>query len=358
MQVALTYNVKSEQPISDANESSDPSSKPAGVHTDTRPLLSYDDTYAEWDSWDTIDALRSAIALKHDVQLIEANEDACEALRTYRPDFVFNVAEGFNGISREAQIPALCEMLRLPYLGSDPLTLSLCLDKARTKEVLSYHTIPNASFVVYDSPASVNGRTFGYPQIVKPLHEGSSKGIYNSSLVHSDGELIAEVSRIVERYGQPAMVESFLPGREFTVALLGNGEFLRALPIVEIRHDALPEGVNPIYSYEAKWVWDRPDEPLDIFACPADIDDDLRRSIEKICIDTYRILRCRDWARIDVRLDAAGIPHIIEVNPLPGILPNEADNSCFPKAARAAGMDYAGLIQSVMDTSVKRWNIV
>jgi D-alanine-D-alanine ligase len=346
MRIVLTYNIKKDQPTS-AEESAD-SSKRVSI---------YNDTYAEWDSWETISAIRDAIALRHEVVPVEANEDAFDALRKIKPDFVFNIAEGFYGVSREAQIPALCDMLRLPYLGSDPLTLSLCLDKARTKEILSYHRIPTASFFVSDDPASLNGDILRYPQMVKPLHEGSSKGIFDSSLVRTKAELIDEIRRVVETYNQPALVEEFLPGREFTVALMGNGESLRTFPIVEIRHDVLPEGVNPIYSYEAKWIWDQRDNPLEIFTCPAELSERDQRTIEKVCRETYTVLRCRDWARIDVRMDGAGVPNIIEINPLPGILPNEEDNSCFPKAARAAGMSYNDLILEVIRESAARWKI-
>jgi len=357
MHVAITYNVKKEQSTTNkVNDSFDPSVK---RHTSTvaEQLPQYDDTYAEWDSWDTISALHGVIASQYTVTMVEANEDAFEKLRTVRPDFVFNIAEGFEGVSREAHIPAICEMLQIPYLGSDPLTLSLCLDKARTKEVLSYHNIPTPDFFVCDSVVSLNGRSLSYPQMVKPLHEGSSKGIYNSSFVRTEKELRDEVDRITRRYGQPALIESFLPGKEFTVALMGNGNDVTALPIVEIKYDSLPEGVNPIYSYEAKWIWDTPDQPLEIFSCPAAIETELNEAIEKICTDTYRILRCRDWSRIDVRLDAHGNPNIIEINPLPGILPNEEDNSCFPKAARAAGMSYDELILNVLRIAMRRYNL-
>ncbi len=353
MQIALTYNVKKEHTTAnETSDSFDPSS-----NSGERIPLSYDDTYAEWDSWETINALRDAIAIRYDVHMVEADEDAFEKLRSLRPDFVFNIAEGFKGVSREAQIPVMCEMLQLPYLGSDPLTLSLCLDKARTKEILNYHNIPTASFFVCEQASSLNGHALTFPQIVKPLHEGSSKGIYNKSLVHAYDELRQEVERIIDRYGQPALIESFLPGREFTVALMGNGNKVKPLPIVEIKYDSLPEGVNPIYSYEAKWIWDTPDQPLEIFSCPAKIDPALQNEIEKICMDTYRVLRCKDWSRIDVRLDEMDVPHIIEINPLPGILPNEEDNSCFPKAARAAGISYQELIKRVIDVAKERWNI-
>ena len=189
------------------------------------------------------------------------------------------------------------------------------------------------------------------------LHEGSSKGIFNSSLVANQFELSRQVSHVLDNYEEPALVEEYLPGREFTVAVLGNGSEARILPIIEIRFDSLPAGVNPIYSYEAKWIWDRSDKPLDIFDCPAGITDSLRREIEGVCLRAYTVLRCRDWSRIDVRLDADGRANIIEINPLPGILPNPRDNSCFPKAARAAGMSYARMIQTVLDSAIRRYRL-
>ncbi len=289
---------------------------------------------------------------------------AYQKLLENRPDFAFNMSEGLYGVSREAQIPAMLEMLRIPYLGSDPLTLSVCLDKARAKEILSYHGIPTAPFAVvrsmddFSSEVGFNsergGSRVNFPAIVKPLHEGSSKGIYNSCVVRNDGDLEREVRIVLTTYSQPALVEEFLSGREFTVALLGNGDAVRTLPIVEIKFDALPPGVNPIYSYEAKWIWDTTEDPLKIFQCPAELDEGLQSEIITICKDAYRVLNCRDWSRIDVRLDAEGNPHILEINPLPGILPRPEDNSCFPKAARAAGMSYSQLINGVLDIAMER----
>jgi D-alanine-D-alanine ligase len=193
-----------------------------------------------------------------------------------------------------------------------------------------------------------------FPAIVKPLHEGSSKGIYDSCVVRNAEDLEREVRIVLTTYNQPALVEEFLSGREFTVAILGNGDDVRTLPVVEIKFDALPPGVNPIYSYEAKWIWDTTDEPLEIFQCPADLTEGQRINIETICKDAFRVLHCRDWSRIDVRVDASGKPHILEINPLPGILPRPEDNSCFPKAARAVGMSYNQLINEVLDIAMKR----
>jgi D-alanine-D-alanine ligase len=313
--------------------------------------------FAEWDTMDTVAAVRDALALRYDVVMIEADEDAFEKLRKIRPFFAFNIAEGLYGPSREGQVPSMLEMLRIPYLGSDPLTLGICLVKSRAKEVLSYYGVPTAPHAVIGSLDECRNLKIGFPSIVKPLHEGSSKGIYDSCVVRNAKELEREVHTVHATYGEPALVEEFLPGREFTVAMMGNGDGLRLLPVVEIKFDALPPGANPIYSYEAKWIWDTVEKPLDIYECPAPLDDRLRRDIESLCRKAYAVLRCRDWTRIDIRCNAAGEPRIIEVNPLPGILPRPEDNSCFPKAARAAGMTYDELINSVLDIAMKRYGI-
>ena len=315
------------------------------------------DIYAEWDTIETITAVRDAIGERYAVEMIEADEDAFEKLRTLRPRFVFNIAEGLHGVSREAQIPAILEMLQIPYLGSDPLTLAICLDKARAKEILSYAGIPTATFTVVHVLEELDDARVKFPVMVKPLHEGSSKGIYDSSVARNPDDLEQEVRAILETYHEPALVEEFLPGREFTVALLGNGNQVRVLPIVEIKFDALPSGVNSIYSYEAKWIWDTTENPLQIFDCPARLNPELQQEIEAICRNAYKCLKCRDWSRIDVRLDGRGKPHILEINPLPGILPKPEDNSCFPKAARAAGMSYNQLINAVLDIAFERSGI-
>jgi len=266
---------------------------------------------------------------------------------------VFNMAEGLYGNSRESQIPAMLELLRIPYTGSDPLTLALCLDKAMAKMVLQYHGIPTSPFVVVRDP----GKKYSFPPfplIVKPLHEGSSKGVKDSSLVHRPQQLKEEIHRVLNEYRQPALVEKFLPGREFTVALLGNDPEVQVLPIVEIQFDPLPPSINPIYSYEAKWIWDTVENPLEIFACPAKIPARLKNRIESVCRAAFSVLGCRDWCRIDVRLDESGEPNILELNPLPGILPNPDANSCFPKAARSAGMSYDELINRVLEIACLR----
>ncbi len=316
------------------------------------------DTYAEWDTWETINALKDAIEVYHDVTLIEANESAFEKIKELKPDIVFNIAEGLNRVSRESQIPAMLDMLQIPYTGSDALTLGICLDKARTKEILSYHKIPNAKFFVVDKYKPISNHSLNFPLIVKPVSEGSSKGIFGSSLVKDYNELNSELQRVLSEYDQPALIEEFLPGREFTVAILGNDEEATVLPIIEIKYEEFPEDVEPLYSYEAKWILDTKDSDFDVFECPAKLDDKLEERIKETALNTYKVLRCKDWSRIDIRLDKNGVPNIIEINPLPGIMPDPNENSSFPKAARAAGMDYNKMIQSVLYAAAKRYNLL
>jgi len=314
------------------------------------------DLLAECDSDETISAVAAALGRRHEVVAIEADEEAYIKLRGLRPELVFNIAERLYGPNRESHVPTICEILNLPYTGSDPLTLSLCLDKSRAKEILSYYGIPNAPFRIVEPGMSVPP-DIELPAIVKPLFEGSSKGIKDASVVRHRSELEARVAESVFLYKQPAIIERFLTGREFTVGVLGTYPAIEILPLVEIDYRLLPAGANPIYSYEAKWIWDTPAKPLDIFRCPADIPDALRARIEDVIAATCRVLRIKDWCRIDVRLDEAGEPNIIEVNPLPGILPNPEDNSCLPKAARTAGYSYDDLILRVVEEAKSRYGM-
>jgi D-alanine-D-alanine ligase len=311
---------------------------------------------AECDSDETILAIERALGEKYDVFPIEADENAYRRLQELKPDLVFNIAERLNGPNRESHIPTLCEVLEIPYTGSDPLTLGICLDKSRTKEILTYHKIPTPAFWVVE-PGLALPKEIKLPVIVKPLYEGSSKGIRNNSVVEDRKEVEARVEEVQALYRQPVIIEHFLDGREFTAGVLGNPPRLEILPIVEIDHSQLPEGANPIYSYEAKWIWDQPEKPLKIFKCPAAISKGLKKRIEDTVRKTCEILRIRDWCRIDIRLDEKGEPNILEVNPLPGILPNPEDNSCFPKAARTAGYSYSALLHRVIDEAAARYGL-
>ena len=329
---------------------------------------SNDDVFAEWDSATTIDAVASALSAYGVVIRLEATQDFPETLRAERPDIVFNIAEGLHGTNREAHVPAICEFFDIPYSGSDPFTLSLCLHKGRAKDVLTAYGIPNATYALIETVSHLEkflsgGSLLGLrptpsaPLFLKPVEEGSSKGITEKNLVRTMEELEAQSRFLLETYAQPVIAETFLPGAEFTCGVLGNGASARMLPPVAINFASLPPGAVPIYGYEAKWIWDVPSDPLDIFECPARIDARLQAAIEDVVLRAYRVLGCRDWSRIDVRLDAEGVPNIVEVNPLPGILPNPADNSCLPKAARAAGLNYDRLIQAALLHAAERHNI-
>jgi D-alanine-D-alanine ligase len=353
--IGFAYNQKPEStmgagPVSAMMSESRPDEEPP----------SSSDVYAEWDSAETIAAVATALSAFGDVIPLEATEEFPERLRAERPDIVFNIAEGLRGVNREAHVPAICEFLDVPYSGSDPFTLSLCLHKARTKDVLTARGIPNAPFTLIDSEAALDRlarQTNDYPLFLKPVQEGSSKGITERNFVRTRDELESQARFLLDTYNQPVIAEAFLPGAEFTCGVLGNGASAQVLPLVAINFGSLPNGAVPIYGYEAKWIWDTPSDPLDIFECPARIEPRLQAAIQDVVLRAYRVLCCRDWSRIDVRLDAAGIPNIVEVNPLPGILPNPEDNSCLPKAARAAGLSYDELIQSALQHAAERYEL-
>jgi D-alanine-D-alanine ligase len=319
-----------------------------------RPDLVQPDLYIEWDDPATIAAVAKALGALGEVIHLEADQDFPQRLLDYRPDFVFNIAEGLFGPNRESHVPAICEFLGVPCHASDPLTLGLCLHKARTKEILERNGVPTAAFRLARSVADARATRLPFPLFVKPAFEGSGKGVTSKSVCRNRPELVAQVEYLLATYREPVLMETYLPGREFTVAILGNGEEARCLPIVGMQFDTLPAGAPPIYGYEAKWVWDTPECPLDIFECPANIPETLAEQVRTAALGAYTALECRDWCRVDLRCDAAGRPMVVELNPLPGILPDPRDNSCFPKAAAAAGMSYDELICAVADIAWRR----
>ena len=266
------------------------------------------------------------------------------------------MAEGVSGPNRESHVPAIAEFYGIPYLGSDPLTLALALHKGRAKETFVQRGIRTPPYVLIESEAdvaSLNG-AMSYPLFLKPVWEGSSKGIGEAN--HAPTlEAARERSReLLATYGQPVLAESYLPGDEFTVAILGNGAEATALPLIRYRFGALPEGALPIMGYEAKWLWDQPDSDLDVLECPAQVSDELAELIRSAAMGAYHALGCRDWSRVDLRLDAAGNPYVLEVNPLPGVMPDPDAHSCFPYAASVAGLSYDELIQTVTRIAWRR----
>jgi len=319
-----------------------------------------EDQFAEWDNIEVIEAVKEAITKKYNCVLIEADINFIESIKLEKPNIVFNISEGLNQTSREAQVPAILDMLNIPYTGSGVWTLATCLDKFRTKQILEWNNIKTPKAELIHSLEDVNKvkNNLQFPIILKPISEGSSKGIFNDSLINSFEEGRNVIIERLNKYKQPFLAEEFLSGREFTVGILGNYPNEEVLPIVEIKYDIMPADINKIYSYEAKWIIDRPENPLDIFECPAKINQKLKSKIIECSLRAYRSLDCKDWARIDIRLDNNDEPNILEINPLPGILPKPEDNSCLPKAARAAGYSYEDLILKILENGMMRYNLL
>ncbi|HEX9630895.1 MAG TPA: hypothetical protein VGA02_00415 [Gemmatimonadales bacterium] len=365
MRIGLAYNQRpsagsSERHTAGATDSrpsaaGDASSPADALQDADDPPSTADDAFVEWDEPETIEAVARALSVFGEVVRLEAVGDFPQRLARARVDFLFNMAEGLAGPNRESHVPAMAEFLGVPYLASDPLTLALALHKGRAKEVFLARAIPTAPFVLVESGDDIrrlDGLT--YPVFLKPVWEGSSKGIAEANYVADAAAARHRAREILAAYRQPVLAEEYLPGDEFTVAVLGNGTEARALPIIRYRFETLPEGALPIMGYEAKWVWDDPTQPLEVLECPARVPTALSLRIADTALAAVRALGCRDWARVDIRLDANGVPNVVEVNPLPGVIPNPAENSCFPCAARAAGMSYDGLIQKVTQIAWRR----
>ncbi len=313
-----------------------------------------DDKYAEFDSEKTIDDLADAIrADGHSVEIVNVGEDIRGILEARKDqiDLVFNVAEGNLGEEREAIVPRICEELNIPFSASGSKTLINTLNKAKTKEILDRNRIPTPRFQVLEEDDEIS---LDFPLLVKPLFEGSSKGLFNENLVKNESQLKKIVKKIKKDYKQPAIAEEFLQGREFTVSVIGYHNPI-VLPIVEIRFDHLPNGIHPMDSYEAKWIYDNPKSGKDPLECPANLDRDLERRIRQIALKTFEVLDCKDWCRIDIRLDKSNMPNVLEVNALPGFMKDPRENSRLPRAAYSAGWSYNRLIKEVLDSAIKRW---
>ncbi|HEY0254713.1 MAG TPA: ATP-grasp domain-containing protein, partial [Kofleriaceae bacterium] len=304
------------------------------------------DDEAEWDPPETIIAIANALARQgHIVVHLEATADLPRVLAEADVDLIFNIAEGVEGRNREAQVPALCELLGIPYTGSDSATLAIALDKALGKKVLLQHDILTPKFQVMESHRERVANDMKYPLIVKPNAEGSSKGIGSTSVVDNEEQLRDKVKELIERYRQPALVEEYITGREFTVGLLGDKR-PRVLPPMEIKFKE-DENTRPVYDYAVKQEW----EKFVYYECPAKLTEAEQKSMEKIARATFWALDCRDVARVDMRMDADGRIYVLEVNPLPGLTPDYSD---LVLIAKACGMEYDQLIAEIMTGGLRR----
>ncbi len=286
---------------------------------------------------------------------IEANEKAYFKLYRlkHKIDLVFNVSEGLHGNDREAQIPAMLEMLQIPYTGSPPLTQAIVLDKSKTKEILIAHKIPTLQYQLLSNRNDKLNKSLKYPLMVKPVSEGSSAGITNKSVVHNEINLYKQIDYIESTFREQALVEPYLEGREFSVAMLGNPP--KILPILESDHSLLPKKYLPFDSLEVKWFYELETSGKHL-KCPAKVSPVLKRKIEKMCFGLWNVLGIRDWCRIDIRCDQKDNPYILEVNSPPGCTPPEHDPaSYFPLIARAAGIPYEDLLQMIINTALKRY---
>lgn len=308
------------------------------------------DLGAEWDSEATVEAIRSSLAAAgHQVILVEGRLSDLTRLLAEHVDIAFNICEGFRGRNREAHVPAFLEMLGVPYTGSDVLTLAVSLDKPTTKKLLLQSQVPTPKFQVFYSALDVLDSGLCFPLFVKPIHEGSSIGITAASKVQTEAELRERVAYVTRHYQQPALVEEFIEGREFTVGILGNTE-LTILPVMEVSFENVPETANGVYSYQYKQEWSSTSNLL----CPAPLDEFRTRLLQETAVLAYRAIGCRDFGRVDFRLSPTGVPQVIEINPLPGLAPGYSD---FPMAAQAAGIEHPELICRILNHAIERLQI-
>lgn len=318
--------------------------------------------YAEFDSPETIEGIKKAIeANSHEVLMVEANEDTYEVLRKNRDkiDLIFNFAEAItNTEDREAQVPMMAEILRIPYTGPRPMMAAIILDKAMTKVAWVYGGVKTAPFQVFFNGKEEINKRLVFPLIVKPNSEGSSQGIKNNAVVANEKELRERVAEVLEKFKHPVLAEEFLPGREFTVSVIGNGNELLTLPIIEFNYQDLEKGVNKIDSYEAKWMWNHPANKIEENSnCPAKVDKKLEKKITDLAKKAFLTVECRDWGRVDIRLNKEGEPVALEINCPAGLQPNPKIHSCMPIAAWAAGWSFEKLVGEIILTAAKRYRL-
>jgi D-alanine-D-alanine ligase len=300
---------------------------------------------AEFDAAVTIDGLCDALTgLGFDPVRIGGIKKLTERLAAgERWDGVFNFCEGFKGLAREAHVPALLEAYEIPYVFSDPLTMALTLDKAMTKRVIRDLGIPTTDFALIEHLDDVENVALPFPLFLKPVAEGSGKGIGTNNKVSDRAAMRATAADLLARFQQPVLVETFLPGREFTVAITGTGDDAAVLGVSEIVK--LEGYVGDGYGLQNKEDWHG---RLDIVgAPPADA-----KAAGDVALAAWRVLRCRDGGRIDIRYDGNDKPFFIEVNPLAGLRPEYSD-MCF--IATREGVSYQALIGKIMASFLARY---
>jgi len=327
------------------------------------------DAGADFDYIETIDHIRAAIETDgHKTIFIQADRELPYELRKVKPDICFNIAEGLGGDAREAQIPALLEMLKIPYTGSRVLTNAISLDKTLTKRIWRDRGLPVAPFQEFnfgDEPLRPELKQH-FPLFVKPAREGTGMGVDQKAIVNDEAELRERANYIIQTYHQPALVETFLPGREFTVGIIGRRDAalysrhpewyekdgFHRLPVLELD---ITRSVTPsVYGIEAK-AQSVGSEGAPDYLCPAPIDPELTKKLQHLAYRAHIILGSLDVSRTDVRLDADGNPRLLEINTLPGLTPGYSD-LCIQ--ANAHGFAYEDLILEILYLGASRWGMI
>ncbi len=314
------------------------------LREDYRAMGFSEEAVAEFDCEETVAAIEGALrVMGHETERVGSLPALMSALLAGRRwDLVFNIAEGLHGFGRESQIPCVLDWHSIPYTFSEPMTLALGLHKGMTKHVVRAHGVPTPDFAVIEDPSEAALVDLPYPLFVKPVAEGTGLGIGSASRVTDVAGLAEACGRLIARFDQPVLVETFLPGRELTVGIVGTGAKARSLGALEV---IFGEQADPsAYGYVNKQDWERRVS----YRVAKDAE---AQAAEKIALDAWRALRCRDGGRVDLRLDAAGVPNFIEANPLAGLNPSYSD---LPILCRLNGMPYQELIAAIVESALER----
>ena len=295
--------------------------------------------------------------LGYSTKKLEATGNLLELIQEIhsgRDDLVFNLCEEFFGCSQlEMNVAALLELLQVPFTGSSALTLGLTQDKGKTKTILAACGVPTPAFRVWQPQNQVQVDGLRFPLIVKPLLEDASLGIDNEAFVQDEKALSCQIQKIYQAHKQPVLIEEYIEGRELNVSILGSDN-PEVLPISEIDFSSLPAGLPKICSYSAKWEEESREYISTVPVCPAPLSPPVEKQVKEISLQSYRIMECRDYARVDIRLSPEGIPYVLEVNANPDI----STDAGLPRSARAAGLEYPELIGRIVEVAWSRWKSV
>lgn len=314
--------------------------------------------HEDWEGRETNDdaesVMRALKELGHDVNVYHVDLDLFEKLRGDKSniDLVFNLCDDgfFSNPELEPHLPAMLDVLNIPYTGGGYFTLALTLKKDIVKKILAYHALPTPRFQVFET-GDENLRELNFPLIVKPIHEDASIGIKDESVVYNEEKLRERVKYVIKEYKQSALVEEFIDGREFNVGVLGDKE-KEILPLSEITFDGLPEGKPKIVNYDAKWKEDSIDYKETRRNCPARVDEELGNKLRELALKAASLFGCRDYFRVDFRIDKNNNPYILEVNQSPDI----SEDAGLFAMAKATGYSYKDLINRVIKSAIKRKN--